>query len=86
MAKYSLTTARKVIIDPTSVDRRFLLSVGLFSTAVAVYIAIGQGSDVDLIHSSGGTTLVIISVPAGATVEAWTDAGTAEIATLKQGV
>lgn len=82
--KYSLTTSRQTIIDSASIDRVYVLTAGVFSTAVAVYISIGRGSPVDVILSSGGTTHVHLAVPANTEVEAFTDAGTAELAVMKQ--
>lgn len=84
MAKKSLTTSALKVIDPASADRVFLISAGLFSTAVAVYLALGNEREPDVILSSGGSTHTRLFVPAGTTVYAWTDAGTAELALLKQ--
>ena len=85
MTKHSLTTTRKTVIEPASVDRVFLITAGLFATSAdVVYLALGQGSDVDVILSSAGTTHTRLQVPTGQAVEAWTNTGTAELATLKQ--
>lgn len=84
MAKKSLTTAALKVIDPSSADRFFLISAGLFSTAVVVYLALGNERDPDVILSANGSTHARIFVSSGTTVYAWTDAGTAELATLKQ--
>ncbi len=82
--KYSLTTTRQTIVESASVARVLRLSAGLFSTAVNVYIAPQGSQNVIVILNSGGATHTMIAVPAGVNLEAYTDAGTAELAVTKE--
>lgn len=82
--KYSLTTTAKVVVQPASTDRRMRFSAGNFSTAVAVYLRFPGTQNVLLILSASGTTTDMLLVPANATLEAYTDAGTADLAVTKE--
>ena len=84
MTKHSLTIAELKIIEAEDEDRCFLLSAGLFGTAVVAYVRIGDVGDADAILSSAGITALSMKVPAGRPVYAWTDAGTAELCTAKR--
>ncbi len=82
--KYSLTTTPKTVVESTSVARVMRFSAGLFSTAVNVYIAPQGTKNVIVILNTGGATHTMIAVPAGVNLEAYTDAGTAELAVTKE--
>jgi hypothetical protein len=81
--KYSLTTTPQRVIEPQDYPRIFLFSAALFSTAVAVYIAPQGSKSVQLVLSANGTTQGMLSVPNGVSLDAYTDAGTAEIAVMR---
>lgn len=82
---YSLSTTRKTIVEPASVPRVMRFSAGLFvSPAVNVYIAPPGTKNVIVILNSGGATHTMIAVPAGVTLEAYTNDGTAELAVTKE--
>ncbi len=84
MTKHSLTTTALRIIEPTGFDRMYRISAGKFSTAVVVYLEVGNKGEADVILSANGSTQTTLFVPRGTEVQAWTDAGTAELAVLKQ--
>jgi len=77
--KYSLTTAAQTVIMPQGYPRIVLLSAALFSTAVAVYVKPQGSNSVQLVLSAAGTTQGMLYVSAGVTLDAYTNAGTAEL-------
>lgn len=84
MTNHSLTTTELKIIKTEDDERKYLFSSGKFSTAVLVYVRVGDVGDADVILCSTGTTALQYNVPAGRPVYAWTDAGTGELCTAKQ--
>ena len=82
--KYSLTTTPKTVVESASVPRVIRFSAGLFATAVNVYLAPPGTKNVIVILNTGGMTHTMIAVPAGVTLEAYTDTGTAELAVTKE--
>ncbi len=81
---YSLTTTPLAVVSPASADRVIQLSAGKFSTAVNVYITPPGSKNVQVILSANGTTKARLKVPHGTSLEAYTDAGTAELAVTKE--
>lgn len=77
--KYSLTTTPQRVIEPQDYPRVFLFSAALFSTGVAVYITPSETKSVQLVLSAAGTTQGTLLVPKGVSLDAYTDAGTAEL-------
>lgn len=84
MTKHSLTTAQLKILNAADEERVYLFSVGLFSTAIAVYLRIGDVGDADAILCANATSALQLLIPSGRPVYAWTDAGTAELCSAKQ--
>lgn len=77
----TLSIAEAVILERTTIDKRYIFSAAGFTTALDyVLVRIGEG-DADIVLGSNGTTLVEITVPMGMAVYAWASAGTPEIAT-----
>jgi hypothetical protein len=81
--KYSITTTPTTIVDSASVDRILLFSAGVFSTAVAVYIQPQGTKNVQIILDGVATSKAKLFVPKGVSIEAYTDAGTADLAVSK---
>ena len=81
---HALTTTAKIVVQPSSVDRKINFSAGNFSTAVAVYIRTPGTKKVQLILDSDAKSKDSLIVPAKTSLEAYTDAGTADLAVTKQ--
>lgn len=81
--KYSLTTTPQTVVQPASVDRTMYFSAGLFSTATAVYIQPQGTKNAKLILDSDASSMARMFVPKGVSIEAYTDAGTADLAVSK---
>jgi len=80
--KYSLTTTPMVVVDSKSYDRMMHISAGNFSTAVAVYFRWAGTQNTVFILSSNANSKQGIAVSAGRRIEAYTDAGTADLAVI----
>ncbi len=80
---YSLTTIAIEVLAPDSNDRLVKFSAGKFSTAVSVYIRPVNTKNAWLILNAAGKSSDQILVPHGTQLEAYTDAGTADLAVLK---
>ena len=81
--KYSLTTTPLRVVDPQDYPRTIHFSAATFSTAVAVYIAPEGTKSVQLVLSANGSTQGTLVVPKGVSLDAYTDAGTAELVTSR---
>ncbi len=80
---YSLTTTAVEVYAPQSADALVKFSAGKFSTAVSVYIRPVNTKKPWLILNAAGRSSDQIMVPHGTQLEAYTDAGTADLAVLK---
>lgn len=83
MTKHSLTTTKLKVIETEDDDRKYLLCSGLFDGCAVVYVRIGDAGDADAILAKEGTTAMELAIPSGRPVYAWTNAGTAELCTMK---
>ena len=83
MTKHDLTTAGLQIIQSEDDDRDFLFTAGAMTTAVVIYIRIGDVGDADFALRKTGRSMIRYTVPKGRPVYAWVDAGTAEIFTAR---
>ncbi len=83
--QYSLSTTALLIVDSEPCDRWVSLSAGNFSTAVSVYLRWAGTKNVIRILNAAGLTQMTLRVRAGNRVEAYTNAGTADIAVNKVG-
>lgn len=83
MTMYSLSTTAKEVCAPLSQDALYRFSAGNFSTAVSVYIRKVNTKSPMLILNAAGVSSAEIVVPQGIRLEAYTDAGTADLAVLK---
>lgn len=81
--KYALTTTAKLVVESKGYDRAMQFSAGNFSTAVAIYLRIPNTANVLAILDSDANSKCMLPVPAGRRVEAYTDAGTADLAVVK---
>ncbi len=81
--KHSLTTTAKLVVDSEGYDRKMHFSAGNFSTAVSVYLRIPNTQKVVLILNAAGTSKGDVLLPAGRRLEAYTDAGTADLSVEK---
>lgn len=82
---YSLTTTALKVLEPQDEDRPYLFTGGLFDASNTVYIRFSDtGGAVAMIWRDGNNHLRL-NVPKGVTVYAYTDAGTAKLAVLKEG-
>lgn len=80
---YSLSTTAREVLAPSSADQIVLFSSGSFSTAVTIYIRKVNTKNPWIILSSGGKTSEKMMIPHGTQLEAYTDAGTAELVVVK---
>ncbi len=80
---YSLTTTAIEILAPDSNDRLVKFSAGKFSTAVSVYIRPVNTKKPWLVLNAAGKSAEQLLVPHGTQLEAYTDAGTADLVVLK---
>lgn len=81
--KYSLTTTAQLVVEAKGYDRLMRITAGKFSTAVAVYLRYPNTQNIMALLDSDANSKVDIPVPAGRRVEAYTDAGTADLAVIK---
>ncbi len=82
--KYALTTTAKEVVESQSYPRTMRFSVGNFSIAVSVYVRFPGSLNVILILNAAGGTHALLEVPAGRRLEAYTDAGTADLSVMKE--
>ena len=80
---YSLTTTAKEVVAPSSADQIVKFSAGKFSTAVSVYIRKVNTLNPWLILNAAGKSAGELLIPHGTQMEAYTDAGTADLAVVK---
>ncbi len=81
--KYSLTTSALLVLESRQCDRMISFSAGNFSTAVSVYLQWANTRNVFGILNAAGKSQMTARIPAGNRVEAYTDAGTADLAVAK---
>lgn len=80
----SLTTTAKEVVAPDSNDRIIKFSAGNFaSSAASVYIRKVNSKNPWLILNGVGKSSDQLTVPHGTQLEAYTDAGTADLVVLK---
>lgn len=82
--KYALTTTAKEVVEPQSYTRIMRFSAGNFSTAVSVSVRFPGTLNVIFILNAAGVTHALLEVPAGRRLEAYTDAGTADLSVIKE--
>jgi hypothetical protein len=80
---YALTTTAKEVYAPQSDGAIIRFSAGNFSTAVSIYIRPVNTKKPWVILNAAGNTDISFMVPHGTQLEAYTDAGTADLAVLK---
>lgn len=80
---YALTTTAKEVYAPQSADAMAHFSAGNFSTAVSIYIRPVNTKKPWVILNAAGKSDTSLVVPHGTQLEAYTDAGTADLAVLK---
>ncbi len=80
---FRLTTTAIEVVRPSSHDGLYKFSAGQFSTAVSVYIRPVGTLSPWLILNAAGKSEATLMVPHGTQLEAYTDAGTADLAVLK---
>lgn len=81
--KYSLTTTALLVVDSRSCERWISVSAGNFSTAVSVYLRWAGTKNVLEILNAAGKSQKTLKVPSGNRIEAYTDAGTADLSVHK---
>lgn len=80
---YNLTTTAKEVYAPQSKDAIVKFSAGNFSTAAMIAIRPVNTKKTWLLLNAAGKSSDQILVPHGTQLEAYTDAGTADLAVLK---
>ena len=80
---YAITTTAIEVVPPSSHDQICKFSAGKFSTAVSVYIRKVNSKNPWLILNAAGRSASELMVPHGTQLEAYTDAGTADLAVVK---
>lgn len=80
---YALTTTAKEVYAPQSDNAVIRFSAGNFSTAVSVYIRPVNTKKPWIILNAAGNSDITLMVPHGTQLEAYTNAGTADLAVLK---
>ena len=80
----SLTTTAQEVVRPDSASRRILFTGALFSTAVYIALRFTNAGPAEALLSVNGVTAIRLTVPAGVSVHAYTDAGTALLAVSKE--
>lgn len=81
--KYSLSTTPLLVVDSNDEDRAVQISAGNFDTAVSIYLVWAGTKNVIEILNAAGKSAVSMRVRAGNRIEAYTDAGTADLAVRK---
>lgn len=82
---YNITTTPKTVVDPKSYDRWIVFTSGNFaSSATTVYIRPVNSKNVWAALFIYGVPPLALFVPHGTQLEAVTDAGTADLAAMKQ--
>ncbi len=80
---FALSTTAKEVVAPSSADQIVKFSAGNFSTAVSIYVRKVNTKNPWLILNAAGKTSDELMVPHGTQLEAYTDAGTADLAIVK---
>lgn len=81
---FSLTTTAARVIEPADYDRQFLISAGIFDAANTVLLRYLESGSPDMMIWRDGNNSLRAIIPAGRSVYAYTDAGTAKLSVLKE--